>query len=144
MNERITMAERLIRVLIMAISTKRGHPIFYDAFYRGWFWFEDGTPIHIEKPCARCGQPPTADGIDACIGGKIDGMVSSCCGHGVTEGIYKWEKKIQFTILLVQTFPPPHIVWSYFNPVMRGLFNDDPKRRFEREYMNHPPEEGTQ
>jgi hypothetical protein len=70
----------------MAASTKRGHPIFYDHFYRAWFWWEDGLPISLEKSCVRCGKKPDKDGIDACIGGRIEGIKSACCGHGLGKG----------------------------------------------------------
>ena len=71
----------------MATSTKRGHPIFYDYFYRAWFWQIDGLPISLEKPCSNCDQMPDEDGIDACLGGRIEDVISACCGHGKGEPI---------------------------------------------------------
>ncbi len=69
----------------MVTSTKRGHKTFYDNFYCGWFWSDDGLPIHIERSCIRCGKIPTEEGIDACIGKKLPNTQSACCGHGVNK-----------------------------------------------------------
>ncbi len=37
--------------------------------------------------CIRCGEPPTSEGHDACLG-YIPGIKSACCGHGV-EAAYE-------------------------------------------------------
>lgn len=34
------------------------------------------------RPCVRCGKTATSEGYDACIG-RIKGVTSACCGHGV-------------------------------------------------------------
>ena len=59
-----------------------------DIYFIGGLWvYEDGTPMDKEeRPCARCGRMPAPEGYDACIG-YIDGVVSACCGHGVSEPI---------------------------------------------------------
>ena len=40
-----------------------------------------------KRICPKCGKPPVLiDGVglvDACIGKKIDGVESICCGHGI-------------------------------------------------------------
>ena len=75
----------------MATAFKRGRPIFYDHVKKEWYWAEDGLPITVEKPCIRCGSLPNLKGMDACLG-RIDGVWSACCGHGVSEGIMKYEE----------------------------------------------------
>lgn len=37
------------------------------------------------RPCKRCGEEPTPEGHDACLG-TIPGVATACCGHGVYEG----------------------------------------------------------
>jgi hypothetical protein len=58
----------------------RGHRVHFDGVWR----YEDGTPAPDDRPCTRCGEPPTPEGYDACLG-YIEGARSACCGHGVTE-----------------------------------------------------------
>ncbi len=36
-------------------------------------------------PCKVCGQLPTPEGHDACLG-TLPGVSAACCGHGKTEG----------------------------------------------------------
>lgn len=64
-----------------ATAYLRGHKIIYN----GSWQYEDGTPEDVNRPCARCGKPPTPDGHDACLG-YIEGATAACCGHGVEEG----------------------------------------------------------
>lgn len=50
---------------------------------------KDGIPLSNERDliCPKCGKPPVYIGgvgyVDACIGKKIDGVESICCGHGI-------------------------------------------------------------
>ena len=61
----------------------RGHLIKYEG---GRWIYEDGVPVEQEeRPCAKCGRPPTPEGHDACLG-YIEGAVAACCGHGVEDG----------------------------------------------------------
>jgi hypothetical protein len=67
-------------------------PMLYDEkanIYRSgqWRYTDTGEPYSPDdkRPCRRCGQEPTPEGHDACLG-KLDGVVSACCGHGVHEG----------------------------------------------------------
>lgn len=67
-------------------SFLRGWPVVYDGLN---FRYVDtgaiaGARLQDSRPCARCGRPPTPEGHDACLG-KIDGVVSACCGHGKEE-----------------------------------------------------------
>lgn len=41
-------------------------------------------------PCIRCGQPPTADGHDACCA-NTPGVANMCCGHGVERAYIQFE-----------------------------------------------------
>lgn len=73
----------------MVSSTSRGHAIILiDGI---WVYEDDNTPVRSDRPCARCGKPPTQDGHDACIG-FIQGAKSACCGHGVAEPIIVMEE----------------------------------------------------
>jgi hypothetical protein len=38
------------------------------------------------RPCPRCGELPTAEGYDPCIG-YVEGAQYVCCGHGKEHGI---------------------------------------------------------
>jgi len=69
-----------------ATSHCRGWPIEYDG--ERWIYSDTKQPCwgpDDRRPCRRCGQPPTAEGYDACLG-HIPGAVAACCGHGVYEG----------------------------------------------------------
>lgn len=57
----------------------RGHSIHFN----GCWIYEDGVSITEERPCVRCNQMPV-EGMDACLG-KLGGVKSACCGHGVEE-----------------------------------------------------------
>ena len=68
-----------------AHSYQRGNEIVSD----GKVWtYQDGTLVSEERPCVRCGQMPTPEGYDACLG-YIPGIESACCGHGVEESYQK-------------------------------------------------------
>lgn len=64
----------------MITSHARGHPIIY--INNRWIYKDNGQNIDIERPCIRCGQMPTKEGYDACLG-HINNVTSACCGHGV-------------------------------------------------------------
>lgn len=55
--------------------------------------FEDGLWIYMDsktldnpRPCPRCGELPTPEGYDPCVG-FVYGAKSICCGHGVKRPI---------------------------------------------------------
>ena len=76
----------------MAITSSiRGHLIEYNIAENKWFYADNGMPITIERPCARCGKMPTREGYDACLG-YIEGATWACCGHGVTRPYIIWEQ----------------------------------------------------
>jgi hypothetical protein len=79
---------------VTARSHVRGHPVVYvDGEWR----YEDGAPVPAdpaeERPCPICGEPPTPEGYDACIG-HVPGATSVCCGHGVAAPIYMLEAPV--------------------------------------------------
>ena len=63
-------------------SNSRGHPIEYTQ--KGWVYSDNRESITKERRCIKCGRMPTKEGYDACQG-KIEGVVSACCGHGITK-----------------------------------------------------------
>ncbi|MCO1599839.1 hypothetical protein [Desulfosporosinus nitroreducens] len=67
----------------MITSHQRGHLIKY--IDGAWVYADTNESITTERPCARCGRPPTHEGHDECLG-IIDGATSACCGHGVEDG----------------------------------------------------------
>ena len=69
----------------MADGYSRGHKIVYSES-TGWIYADNGLPVDDKRPCARCGRAPLDTGEDACLG-HIDGVISACCGHGVSTPI---------------------------------------------------------
>ena len=65
----------------MATSYQRGHLTRYDPDL-GWVYADTGEPVSNERPCVRCGEMPTPEGHDACLG-DLNGVRAACCGHGV-------------------------------------------------------------
>jgi len=64
-------------------SHARGHEIeWHDG---AWVYTDTGESADVDRPCARCGKWPTAEGYDACLG-EIPGVEYACCGHGVERG----------------------------------------------------------
>lgn len=68
----------------MATSYSRGHQIYYDFNSKVWRYVDSGEVDNDQRPCKLCGKMPTKEGYDPCIG-HIEGAISACCGHGVTE-----------------------------------------------------------
>ena len=65
----------------MVKSYSHGHEIYFDG--NKWLYTDTDAAIDgQERPCKRCGQMPTREGYDACLG-HIAGATSACCGHGV-------------------------------------------------------------
>lgn len=69
----------------MITSYQRGHSIEHAD--GSWLYSDDKTPIATERPCVKCGELPTKEGYDACLG-FIPGVKSACCGHGFFTGKY--------------------------------------------------------
>jgi hypothetical protein len=58
----------------------RGNLIHFE--YGQDFICSTGEPCDsLKLPCVACGQPPTVEGYDACIG-MIPDARAACCGHG--------------------------------------------------------------
>lgn len=70
----------------MITSYQRGHLIKYNPIKELWVYTDDKTPITTERPCIRCGEMPTPEGYDVCLG-YIPDVKSACCGHGVSNSI---------------------------------------------------------
>ena len=60
----------------------RGHEIKYDERTKTWIYCDTLKVIDNKRPCKRCGENPTREGHDACLGNLKD-VSSACCGHGV-------------------------------------------------------------
>jgi hypothetical protein len=66
---------------VSVTSYSRGNKVYYD----GEVWrYMDGAPDDDSRPCPRCGQHPTPEGHDACLG-TLPGVKAACCGHGVED-----------------------------------------------------------
>lgn len=68
----------------MLDTSIRGHLI--ELHGTQWVYADTGEAVdwENERPCAKCGEPPTPEGYDACTGHVI-GATSACCGHGDPE-----------------------------------------------------------
>ena len=77
----------------MATSNKNGHPIKYDKHTEKWH-YSDGQIASQPKACPRCGQLPSEDGHDACLG-NLPGVTNACCGHGVEDAYIQFENGIE-------------------------------------------------
>ena len=63
-------------------SMDRGHEI--EEIDGNWVYVDNGAICENDRPCKKCGLPPTPEGYDACLG-KLENVQYACCGHGVTE-----------------------------------------------------------
>jgi hypothetical protein len=70
----------------MTTSYTRGHLITFENDL--WVYADTKESTDIERPCKKCGQMPTKEGFDACLG-HIEGALSACCGHGVEKSYIK-------------------------------------------------------
>lgn len=68
-----------------------GHPTVLDENYIERY-ADTGEPVTYpsRRPCPQCHRLPTSDGADPCLG-HIEGAISACCGHGVTDGFIMWQ-----------------------------------------------------
>ncbi len=67
----------------------RGHKILF--INNEWIFADTKESIENEnRPCKKCGNLPTLEGYDSCIG-YIPGAISACCGHGVEKGYVKYD-----------------------------------------------------
>lgn len=70
--------------MIIAHSYQRGHRCIYDFKLKKWLYVDNKKIFDDSRPCTRCGQYPTIEGYDACLG-YIEGAIAACCGHGVNK-----------------------------------------------------------
>jgi hypothetical protein len=68
----------------MRFSYSRGHKIEDPHGQGEWIWSDSKKPIDDNRPCAKCGKPPTLEGHDACLG-CLPGIKAACCGHGISD-----------------------------------------------------------
>ena len=64
----------------MITSTSRGWEIVFES--NQWIWADTKESITKERGCKKCGELPTKEGHDACLG-YIKGAKYACCGHGL-------------------------------------------------------------
>lgn len=76
-----------------AHSYSHGYPTHYDEDSGEWV-YDDTLESCEDNPrdCPRCEKPPTTDGHDACIG-KLDRVISACCGHGVEPPSFLFDER---------------------------------------------------
>ena len=69
----------------------RGHLAYLDVSNKGqcWRYCDTKEPVDDRRVCAKCGELPTPEGHDACLG-YIEGALWACCGHGVQDGYVKY------------------------------------------------------
>lgn len=65
-----------------ATSFECGHAVFWDKKSQKWRYLDNGEIANDKRICIRCGELPTSEGYDACLG-HIPGIKSACCGHGI-------------------------------------------------------------
>lgn len=53
-----------------------------------WIYCDTQELLDYNRPCNKCGIVIENMAIDACIGKKIDGVLGSCCGHGINSEKY--------------------------------------------------------
>lgn len=73
-----------------ATAHMRGHKVYYDEVADTWCYSDNDEPAQRERPCTHCGELPTLEGYDPCLG-FVPGAVSACCGHGVEEPYVMWD-----------------------------------------------------
>jgi len=69
----------------MITSFRNGNKIYLDTKSNKWCYM-DGIEVNKEdRKCPKCGEFPTIEGYDACLG-ELPGVKEACCGHGVRQG----------------------------------------------------------
>ncbi len=55
---------------------------------------DNGVSVGIGyRPCAKCGEYPTKEGHDACLG-TLGNVINACCGHGRNKGYIQFDNGI--------------------------------------------------
>lgn len=58
-----------------------GHDVIISPSTGRWIYSDDKTMIGHNRRCPQCGDYPTKEGGDPCIG-ILEGVSYACCGHG--------------------------------------------------------------
>jgi len=75
----------------MITAQEKGYQITYNVENEQWIYVDTKEPVENNpRPCKRCGQLPTKEGYDACLG-KLPGVKNACCGHGYEDGYIMFE-----------------------------------------------------
>ena len=71
------------------IAHYRGNEMVYIRDKKEWIYTDTGEKHDKTKPrrCARCGEYPTEDGHDSCLG-HLEGVKFACCGHSIVGKAY--------------------------------------------------------
>jgi len=82
-----------------ATSSSRGNRLTYNE-ETDKYYYDDGTEYQYNDkvPCANCGEAPTKEGHDACLG-TLKGVEFACCGHGVEPGYVVREGQVRPEVL---------------------------------------------
>jgi len=75
------------------ISYLNGNRIYLDGNDDLWRYYEDDKLTDQPKPCPKCNCLPTKEGHDMCLG-KLPGVKSACCGHGIKEAYVAFDNGI--------------------------------------------------
>lgn len=74
-----------------AYYTSLNGNLIYSTNGTTWYFAETGKPIPPRHgkvpPCPVCGELPTQEGHDHCLG-TLPGVEYACCGHGVVGMAY--------------------------------------------------------
>lgn len=70
-----------------------GHEAVFREDLDGWYYEDTGEKVG-ERPCPKCGEPPTPEGDDACIG-HVEGVSGACCGHGQREPYVRFDLEFE-------------------------------------------------
>jgi len=65
----------------MSRSNAYGYEIEYDWDNNIWIYSDNKIPAIQVRLCKHCGQLPTKEGYDSCIG-ELPNVKFACCGHG--------------------------------------------------------------
>lgn len=108
------------------IGHSRGHEIVYIKDKRKWLYTDNGEMHDNSKPrrCKRCGEYPTKEGHDSCLG-HLEGVKYACCGHGIPGKAY---------VVLEDGTRIPELA--------KGKTREECQREFDEWYSNYLKEHG--
>jgi len=69
-------------------DTLRGHKTEHNGAEFVYSDTKESTiKTHKSRPCGKCGQFPTKEGHDNCLG-ELEDVMNACCGHGQDNEAY--------------------------------------------------------